>query len=247
MFAPIQGDSAYANTVLLLRMDGANNSTAFLDESATPKTITRSGSAEINTTVLGYPVASILSATNDYLTVATHADFAIGTGDYTIAGFFYSTSLASNYMLFDFRPPGTNGAYPAVMFTADGTISFYFNSSQMISSSAGAITAATVYAIALCRSGSSTRLFVNGTQVGSTYTNSDSIPQNRLLIGGSGYLSANQFNGYIPGFRVVRQALYTANFTPPTVKSFLTYGSNWQFCATPRFQPSAHLAAWRGL
>lgn len=247
MFAPIQGDSAYANTVLLLRMDGANNSTAFLDESATPKTITRSGSAEINTTVLGYPVASILSATNDYLTVATHADFAIGTGDYTIELFFYHATLNSNYTLFDFRPGSTNGAYPMVLVMNNGGLHFYFNALERISSSAGAITVSTLYHVAVCRSGSSTRMFKNGVQVGSTYTDGSNIPQNRLVIGGSGYLSANQFNGYIPGFRVVRQALYTANFTPPTVKSFLAYDSNRQFCATPRFQPSAHLAAWRGL
>lgn len=247
MFLPIQGDSAYPNVALLLPMGGANNSILFFDESPATKTVTRSGSAKIDTTVLGYPAASILAATDDYLTVETHADFAIGTGDYTIELFFYHATLNSNYTLFDFRPGSTNGAYPMVLVMNNGGLHFYFNALERISSSAGAITVSTLYHVAVCRSGSSTRMFKNGVQVGSTYTDGSNIPQNRLVIGGSGFLGANQFNGYIPGVRITRQALYTANFTPPLVKSFLSYGSNQQFCAIPHFQSSAHLVAQRGL
>lgn len=247
MFFPIQGDAAYNDTVLLLQMNGDNNSTSFPDDSPTKKTVTRSGSAKINTTLLGYPIASILSATSDYLTIDTHADFAIGAGDYTVEFFGYLPALSSNYVVVDSRPASTNGAYPTLTIDSNGTLNFYFLSSNKISSSVGAIAATTLYHIALCRSGSSTKLFINGNQVGSTYTDSTSIIQNRWLIGGNGYLGVNSFNGYIPGLKIVRQALYTANFTPPIVKSFLSYGSNKQFSTTPNFQSSAHDAAWRGL
>lgn len=243
MFFPILGDPYFNSVILALPMDGANNSTQFPDFSLTPKTVTRSGSAVIKTT-LGYPAAYFVTGTGDYLTVSSHADFAIGTGDYTVEMYLVILSTGTNNYPIDVRP-GSNGAYPMI-YTLNGYIYFYFNGAERISSAAGAISANTLTHIALCRSGSSTRLFVNGTQVGSTYTDSSSIPQVAWPIGKFGIGSA-YYNGYIRDFIVTRAAKYTANFTPTPARQFSYYGTNKVHLARPTQQPSFTDVAHRGL
>jgi hypothetical protein len=69
--------------------------------------------------------------------------------------------------------------------------------------------------IAICRSGSTCRLFVDGTQEasGSNSVNYDAQP---TFIGAFG-ASDGYFNGYIDDLRVTKGlARYTSNFTPPT-------------------------------
>ena len=63
-------------------------------------------------------------------------------------------------------------------------------------------------------------MFVNGTQAGSTYTDTTAYlnPAQRPLLGASGSSVGNDaFAGYIDDLRITKGvARYTANFTPPT-------------------------------
>ena len=73
------------------------------------------------------------------------------------------------------------------------------------------------YHIAISRDSSNlTKIFVDGNQIGSgTVTSKYAIPSSNLLIG---YGGAGYFNGYLSNVRVLKgTALYTANFTPPTL------------------------------
>lgn len=153
-----------------------------------------------------------------YIRYAGQSAFAFGTGDFTIEGWFYVTSLASGIIAWDFRTAGTNGAYGALELSANGQVQYYANSAYQISSSAGLNTINTWAHIAITRSGTSTKLFFNGTQVGSTYSDSTNY-----LVGvsspyiGSGSSPSAYLPGYISNFRVVKgTAVYTANFTPST-------------------------------
>ena len=73
--------------------------------------------------------------------------------------------------------------------------------------------------IALSRSGTSTRLFLDGVQVGSTYTDSNNylVGASRPIFGASGFNTADvNYLGYIDDFRITRgYARYTSTFTPP--------------------------------
>ena len=67
----------------------------------------------------------------------------------------------------------------------------------------------TWYHFAVCRSGSTLRIFRNGTQI---YTGTNT---NNYFITTTAYVG-NIFNGYIDELRVSNSARYTANFTAPT-------------------------------
>ena len=92
---------------------------------------------------------------------------------------------------------------------------FVDNSTRITAGSAAS--ANTWYHVAVCRSGTSTKLFIDGTQEGSTYSDSTvyTQPNDRCILGGY-YDSADyDFNGYIDEVRISKMARYTSNFTAP--------------------------------
>jgi hypothetical protein len=75
----------------------------------------------------------------------------------------------------------------------------------------------TWYHVAVTRSGTSVRGFVNGSQIGSTSTNSNTYNSGTLFYIGITDTSNNAFNGYLDDIRITKGfARYTANFTAPT-------------------------------
>jgi hypothetical protein len=73
----------------------------------------------------------------------------------------------------------------------------------------------TWYHGAIVRSGSSLKLYINGTQEGSTFTLTTQNFTNRIWQIGNG--PNGVFNGYIQDVRITNgYARYTANFTAPT-------------------------------
>jgi len=243
MFFPIQGNPYFTSAAALMPMDGVHNATTFPDLSPNTKTVTRTGSAIISTS-LGFPAAFF--PPGGYIKLSSHADFAIGTGDYTLSFRFRLTERTINYIAVDFRPVSTNGAYPFVLIKSDGTLSFYFSGGDQILSASNTIIANTAYMIVVCRSGSSTKMFVDGIQVGSTYSDASNIPQSDVFVGGNSW-SGGFDNGYLWDFYYLRTAIYTANFTPPPNKSLQAYGENRSFYREPYSQPSFLQAARLGL
>lgn len=106
MFYPVN-DYNYAYASLLLPMTGANGSTAFTDYSKNPKTVTRVGSPTISTTQALYNQGSgYFNADATYLSIADHADFALGTGDFLIDWYYYPLTVSNPS---DFFAKGTAG------------------------------------------------------------------------------------------------------------------------------------------
>jgi len=78
-------------------------------------------------------------------------------------------------------------------------------------------TAGQWYYIAYSRSGTSLRVFVNGTQVGTTATNAISYNSVTAVVVGGSTTDTRLMNGYIDDLRITKgYARYTANFTAPT-------------------------------
>ena len=162
---------------------------------------------------LGYDGVVKFDGTGDYLRVGSSSDFAFGSGDFTIEFWVYFDRHTNYQELFDFRP--NEGAYPTMYADGNGIIYYWTNSGNRITSSA--VSANTWHHIAVTRSGTSTKLFINGSQSGSTYSDSNTYLQSFIDIGASGFQSNYYFQGYVSNFRVIKgTALYTSTFTPPT-------------------------------
>jgi hypothetical protein len=104
-------------------------------------------------------------------------------------------------------------------FTFRGDISSLSLSvnANVVYSKAWSPSATTWYHVAVCRSGTDLRFFVDGTQIGTTSTSADDITGSSTLVVGGNSGGANlNFYGYIDDLRITNYARYTANFTAPT-------------------------------
>jgi len=210
--------TAITNTSLLL-----NYTNAGIYDNAMMNNLITAGNAQISTAQFKFGGASMyFDGTGDYLTtnVPTNRLYIFGPSDFTIEFWLYSVNFSTpvnTQIVVDFRPTSTDGAYPCIYFIS-GQIFYYVSSTNVITGTT--LSSSQWYHIALSRSGTNTKLFVDGTQVGSTYTDSNSYlcGANRPAIGCRGFLlGENGYNGYIDDLRITKgYARYTANFTPPT-------------------------------
>jgi hypothetical protein len=177
------------------------------------------GNAAVSTSVKKYGAASMyFDGSGDYLLLQGGPNFTFGTGDFTIEMWIYVVSgLSADIVYYDGRPTSTNGLYNIIYTNSTGKLIYNTNSADRITGTT-TLSTGTWYHIAVCRSGTSTKLFLSGTQEGSTYTDSNSyiVGANRPVIGGNGYTLGNApLNGYIDDLRITKYARYTATFTVP--------------------------------
>jgi hypothetical protein len=211
--------TAIANTSLL-----TCQSNRFIDNSTNAFTITVAGnpsvqrfspfspSAAYSTSVIGG--SGYFDGTGDFLTCPNSGALTLGSGNWTIEAWVYLTSTSPSYQgIIDWRS-GSNAGQPELGL-AGATFTWYMsNTGNMVQSSSLNIN--TWYHVAVCKSGSSTKMFVNGVQAGSTYTDTNTYSSaNPIRIGNT--FDNFYLNGYVTDARVVvGSALYTSNFTPPT-------------------------------
>ena len=149
---------------------------------------------------------------DDYLSMATSSDLSFGTGDYTVECWVKPTSLSGNLEIVL-----NTGGYD------DNTFYFHYRNNQLsvgnlnayISNQATTFENGAWYHIAACRSGSTLKLFKNGTQVGSDATDNTNWDSGGPILIGAQNGPVQRVNGKISNLRVVKgQAIYTSNFTP---------------------------------
>jgi hypothetical protein len=180
------------------------------------KQITAQGNAQISTAQSKFGGSSALfDGTGDYLIVNNVSNnMAWGTGDFTIEMWFYLANTTGNKVLWDQRPVGLQGAYSMIYVEANA-VRYYVSSAARITSSS--VSSSTWYHLVVSRSGNQTKMFLNGTQAGSTWTDSTNyLSATNAWIGLSQSGSTNPMNGYIDEVRLSNTARYTANFTAPT-------------------------------
>ena len=239
----VETDEYFNQTTLLLHGDGsqgANNVSnpgppayvAFEDGSDNDFPITVNGDAygspfsPYNTSWSNY-----FDGTGDYLTVADNAVLQMGSGDFTVEFWWYPTIIAGYQTPID-KGYSNTGALLFQTGIGDGKIIIYASGSPVITSS----TAVTVNAFnhfALCRSGTSLVLYLNGVSVG-TATNSTNFNNSSTVgIGATGSASVAgaagslPITGYLSNIRFVKgRAVYTSAFTPPTAPLTATSGGD---------------------
>jgi hypothetical protein len=159
---------------------------------------------------------SFSSSVNSYIDFPASSDWAVGTGDFTIEWFSYQTSLSGFQRAFtvdDFASIDIGSSIESGTFYYWANDAFRYNSSS-------ASTANTWIHWAIVRASGVTRVYRNGTQLGSQITDTNDITNtvDPLTIGNENTASlVAAFVGYITNFRWVKGlAVYTGNFTVPT-------------------------------
>jgi hypothetical protein len=203
-----------SNVSLLLHGDGTNGSTTIIDSSPTPKTVTAVGNAQISTVQSKFGGAGIaFDGTGDYLTVPSNLGFAFGAQDFTVEAWVYFGNLTSFNSIASTRDSNNTITGWTIGLNSSEALYFYTNTFNIQGS---ALSQNTWHHIAAARSGTSLKMFANGTQAGSTATDSRDYTNQTFAVGAT--IDGNQvFNGYIDDLRITKGiARYTANFTPPT-------------------------------
>jgi len=211
-------------TKLLLHCDGSDASTTFTDSSASSRTVTANGNAQIDTAQKKFGSASgLFDGSGDYLTIANHADFAFGSGNFTVDFWvrFNALPTSGNFATFYGRDVSSLDLQLDVKNTS-GTYTLRFipyisGAKLVVDATWAGIAVNTWYHIAFVRSGSSWYAFVNGTQLGSTGSQAGTLDTttDTISIGRHTSGSPREFNGWLDEFRVSKGvARWTANFTP---------------------------------
>jgi hypothetical protein len=211
----------------------ACQSNRFLDNSTNNFTLTVTGTPRVQAFQPFSPTASYTTAlyggsgyfngSTDNLSAASNAAFGFGTGDFTIDLWAYVANTSNAMSLVDLRNGVESTVNPLLYMAIGGAISWLVNGAVQIASAA--ITANSWVHIAVSRSSASTKIFINGTQSGSTYSDSNNYGQSSAFIGRGSVTTTLYVNGYLSNVRLVKgTAVYTGNFTPPTLAPLATTG-----------------------
>jgi hypothetical protein len=226
-------DAFFEYVTLLLNTtstNGAQNNT-FLDSSTNNFTVTRNGDTtqgSFNPYMPSGYWSGYFDGTGDWLSVPDNAAFEFGSGDLTVEAWVYLTGyspasfaviVSKNENLttlgFYFLVGGTTSSWTSVTWQQ-----YYSGTSSEQTTGSFTFNLNTWYHVAATKSSGSVRLFVNGTQVNTTatFTQTQSDSAAAVTIGGQNYADNNYpLTGYISNARLVKgTAVYTTNFTPPT-------------------------------
>jgi hypothetical protein len=226
----------FANNVLLIHADGTNNQNnhAFLDSSNNNFTITRNGNATQGTfspfSQTGWSIYS--DGTGDGVTAAANSAFAFGTGDFTVEFWAFIPTWTSDAQLIGCHVTTVGYDWLIQQFS---TGQFRWLDSSLILQSGSVPTTNQWNHYAVTRSGTTLRIFLNGTQVASGTSNAN-IGTTRglgILCDANG---ATSQVGYASNVRIVKgTALYTSNFTPSTTPLTAVSGTSLLTCQSNRF------------
>lgn len=241
-FTVTSGDDRFPYTTLLL--NGETSVTPFhADASSNSFGLTLAGDVRADDFSPYYGdgyYSNYFNGSTDYFTAPSNAGFQFGTGDFTIECWLLIAGAGDNrYQHIVQSRDGTNNGFLVQYDRTNGTIELTSDTgfTGAISASS-AIVDNTWYHFAATRSGTSVKIFLNGTQVGSTVTSAQN-----LTATGPVYVSRrwvtdgalHYVNGYISNLRIVKgTALYTANFTPSTSPLTAVSGTQLLTCQSNR-------------
>ena len=242
--------------------NGGVNYTVTIDETTKTNqslTATNSISGEFDEVFLS-PGSIYFNGTSDYLTANTNGTGtrAFVTGeDFTIEFWVNPYNTGTNRPLFDSRTPDTANLGADIYLTTTNTLSVSTTGPFVYITGTTPLTLYNWNHVALVRSNTVMRLYLNGTLEGSAFTPADATQNfiNSSIRIGYG-VQGNYFNGYISNYRIVQKALYTSAFTPkPTqmlpvpIKSGLSnaVGSVYMPSGAGIFNCTATSTVWKNI
>ena len=224
--------TAITNTLLL-----TSQSNRFVDNSASPYTLTVLGTPSIQAFSPFASVGAYSAATNGgsiyfsgtstasietMLTIPASASFNfLASASFTIEGWINPKQIQNYSRILCINSTYTTNAV-GININTDGKLVFYsYNVANPLLQSNSTIPFNTWTHIAICRSGTTFTMFINGIAQTSTYTSASALfnnsnPYITIGCGDANVGGFSPFTGYISNIRIMTSAVYTANFTPPT-------------------------------
>ena len=231
-------DPQFNYVTALLHGDGTNGAqnNTFLDSSTNNATITRTGTpTQGSFSPYGSLWSNYFNGTTDYL--ITNNTTNLGSGNFTIEGWFYFNGFGSNQVLIDVYNGSTTNSWQ--IYTNTGAHFFWYSAATGITQIVGTATLSinTWYHFAAVRSGTTVKTYVNGVLDGTTTDATNYNATGALWIGGQRVSGPTALlNGYASNVRiVVGTAVYTSTFTPPTSPLTAITGTQLLTCQANRF------------
>jgi hypothetical protein len=194
-------DPYFANVSLLLHMEGTGST--FNDSSNAARTINAVGNATQSTSQFRWGGKSLyLDGSGDAVTVSMPA---IALNDFAIEMWVYLVSLSGgDYIgLYDGRS-GDVTEHP-VIFIANEVLTYYVplggTATGATRITGGTVSTGSWHHVAVARSSGTTRMYFNGTQAGSSWSDSTSYPSSAVAYIGSLY-NYSIVNGFIDDVRI---------------------------------------------
>lgn len=199
------------------------NNVSFLLETALPSSITdatgknsiTNNSVTVSGAVYQVGTSSAAFASGANLKVAGNSNFSYGTGDFTIEFWVYKTATATTVFV-DQRVINDASVAPAIYSDNGTNLVYYVNGGAQIVGTNVIPATYTWYFVALSKNSGSTKMFVNGTQVGSTFSDGYNYIANSPLTLGDAAVPAAPLNGNMQQVRITKGVgRYPNDFTAP--------------------------------
>jgi hypothetical protein len=201
------------NTSLLLNFTNAG-----IYDATTQNVITTVGSAQVSDGVTPQflPTSMRFTGTSDWLTVLDSPQLRIGTGNFTIEGWFYLSTAGSAYGIVSKGAASTGWS---VNVTSGNRIQFSYAASNLTGATTTLASGAWYY-FAVVRSGigaGNLKIYLNNSlEVSSGVSVQDNFDQTNILYVGASRTGTTPLNGYLEEIRITKAArIITAQPSAP--------------------------------
>ena len=199
---------------LLLHFDGSDGDTAAPDSSDSAHPLTFYGSVQLSNTQARFGATSARFANFGFISVANGSGIIPATGDFTLEAWVYidGAAVSSYHQIF-----GATGSLIVGVHDSGGSGGLFIEHAGVggLGYGAGNVPRNQWSHVAVCHSGGTFTLFIDGVLVGTTTSPRTFSPIEDYTVGRWGS-DVRLFNGYIDDLRVVPVALHMGDFTPPS-------------------------------
>jgi hypothetical protein len=210
-------------TIDKTKIASVDNSTVFTDVSG--KGWAAFGAAKLSTTAYKFAPASGVfdGASGTYITTPDHADFAMGTGDYTVDFWFKTAQTTQGYIFYQGDGSATSSTVSFLISVVGNKLRFIPDYSSdpgyHLIESTGAVNDNIWHHAACVRNGDTFSLYIDGTFQNSATFSYTAVDSTYPVFIGQLSTSLLPFAGNLSEFRVSKGiARWTSAFTPPVLK-----------------------------
>lgn len=213
-------DASMDNVALLLHGAGTNGSTSAIDSALFKKQMSPSGGAQISSAQSKWGTTSLaFAATGDRFSTPADPDFFFETGDFTVEAWIYLNDNGGSHskLVAGLYRYGLDSLW-LVAVNLDGKLQFY-NKDAVSVIGTTVLAVNTWHHVAVSRSGTTLRLFLNGAMEATGTDASDyfDYPHPFSVGGDATGSAATQLLGFVEDLRVTKGvARYTAAFSTPS-------------------------------